>query len=247
MSELYAMLHRGHPGDIAFYLRLCEVAAAVLELGVGYGRVALPLARAGHLVVGLDIDEHLLALAREAARGETSEVKARLSLVCGDMATMSLGRLFDRVLVPFNAICCLLSRARLVACFRQIGSHLAPGGLLALDTYRAEHLHGGGDVDDDNDFEPVVAFAHSTGVLDVLERSSWEPALQRLDTTYRFVPRDGGELFEQTIKQRYLLASELERLLAETGFHVVDRAGGFLGEQLDDDAEHMVVVAEHRP
>src|SRR5690349_16339482 len=70
--------------DIAFYLAACAAAdGPIVELGVGSGRIAVPLCRAGHTVRGLDASPAMLARAR--ARAETFGVEERLELTLGDL------------------------------------------------------------------------------------------------------------------------------------------------------------------
>ncbi|HEX5501234.1 MAG TPA: class I SAM-dependent methyltransferase, partial [Thermomicrobiales bacterium] len=70
--------------DLPFYLELAAAQGGrVLELACGSGRVLVPLARAGHRVVGLDASPHMLALAREKLAAAGPEVAARATLVQG--------------------------------------------------------------------------------------------------------------------------------------------------------------------
>jgi O-methyltransferase involved in polyketide biosynthesis len=165
------------------------------------------------------------------------------------MTRFSLGRRFERVLIPYNGLCCLLEPTAVRSCLEHAREHLAPGGRLALDVYRADDLHHDApdDQGEEDDDEPVVAIDHGDRIYRVYEESSWQRAPQRLDTCYRFVPADGGEILEQTLCQRYLLANELEELVSDAGLVVVERAGGFAGEPLDDEADELVLVAERKP
>ena len=54
--ELYDTIHRGNGGDVGFYVGLCQGVRRVVEFGVGTGRIALALARAGTEVVGVELD-----------------------------------------------------------------------------------------------------------------------------------------------------------------------------------------------
>ena len=252
--ELRAALHRGNPGDVAFYRRLCAGGARVLELGAGYGRVAIPLARAGSEVVALDVDREMLALAEATATSEPSEVRARLSYTVQDMTSFSLGRRFERVIIPYNGLCCLLEPGDLRACLEHARDHLVAGGRLALDVYRANDPDEATDQADepeadepgDDEGEPLVAIEHEGRIYLVYEESRWQPAPPRLDTRYRFVPEGGGEALEQLIRQRTLGASELEALVTEADLSVVELAGGFHGEPFDDEAEQLVLIAERK-
>lgn len=120
-----------------------ELAAAegspVLDLGAGTGRVSLALARAGHEVVALDIDEVLLTALRDRAGA------LPVTTVRADARDYELGRRFPLLVAPMQTVQLLggaAGRARFLAC---AAAHLAPGGLLAcaladaLDAFDAEH------------------------------------------------------------------------------------------------------------
>jgi SAM-dependent methyltransferase len=242
-SELYEQLHRGHDGDLRFYENACAGADGVLELGAGAGRVTIPIARAGAQVLGLEIDETMLTLARRAVALETPEVQARVSWVQSDMSDFTLARRFDRVILPYNTLLCLLSSEDVARCLACVHRHLKPKGQLIFDVYQADPMHEDNDDEEDDDDEPIVTIDHAAGVFDVYEQSTWLRKQQRLDTAYHFVPRNGQEGFAQHIPQRYLLGPEIHQLLSDSGFRRLHHQGGFFGEPLDDDALHHVVIA----
>lgn len=245
-ARLYVDLHRGHPGDVAFYVKLCAGADRVVELGCGAGRLAIPVARSGASVVGIDVDEGLLGLAANAVAAEPPAVQSRLRFVCADLAAESLpvDPPADRVLLPYNTLLCLPEACLQRRCLGHARRLLRPGGELVLDVYDADLMHEEAEVEpDDACFDHVVTLNRGAEVLDVYEQSTWRREEQRLDTTYRFVTRGDGAYVDQVIAQRYLLADELSAMLAAEGFAVVHELGGFGGEPRDDDSEVRVVVA----
>ncbi|MFP6685551.1 MAG: class I SAM-dependent methyltransferase [Polyangiaceae bacterium] len=242
-SELYERLHRGHDGDLCFYENACTDCNRVLELGAGAGRVTIPIARAGAQVLGVEIDEAMLTLARRAVALETPEVQARVGWVQSDMSDFTLAGRFDRVILPYNTLLCLLSSEEVARCLACAHRHLKPDGQLIFDVYRADTMHEEDDDDDEDDHEPIVTIDHAAGVFDVYEQSTWLRQEQRLDTVYHFIPRDGQEAFAQHIPQRYLLGPEIHQLLRDSGFRLLRHEGGFFGEPLDEEALHHVVVA----
>ena len=94
----YDLFVEGGPfeGDVDFY-RACtrRFGRTVLELGVGTGRVAIPLAQAGCTVTGLDLAPAMLDLAAQKIATLPFEAAARVDLVQGDMADFDLKRTFD--------------------------------------------------------------------------------------------------------------------------------------------------------
>ena len=115
----------GYAEDLALWRELAG-AGPVLDLGCGTGRVALDLAAHGVPVVGLDVDEVLLAELRRRAGGMPIET------VRADARDFDLGRRFPAVLAPMQTVQLLggaAARADFLRCAR---AHLEPGGLLAI-------------------------------------------------------------------------------------------------------------------
>jgi SAM-dependent methyltransferase len=243
-AALYAAVHRGTAGDLAFYRSACEGARRVLELGCGAGRLAIPLARDGHEVVGVDIDEALLDIARSKIRQTPAALRARLDLRVGDMRALELEELrFDRVLIAHSTIYCLQSDDDVRAMLREVRSYLAPAGQLLIDAYSADGFHDVLDPDADDPLTEIVRVTASGRLWRVLERSDWDREAQRVEAHYRHVPAGGGRAIDTTIIHRYMRAAQLETLLREEGFDDVRIAADFEGTPYGEDAEHMVVTA----
>ena len=128
VAPFYDLDLEGYEDDVALYRLLAEQATdGVLELGCGTGRVALALAADGYEVVGVDISEAML----EIARGRAGSAAA--SWVHGDLRTLDLDREFLLVLVPLGGLQHMEELDDLVAALASIGRHLAPGGLAVVD------------------------------------------------------------------------------------------------------------------
>jgi SAM-dependent methyltransferase len=237
VATLYALIHRGTPGDRAFYRSVCAGGARVLELGVGAGRIALDLVSRGHFVCGLDREPALLDVARQEALDLGDEERERLRLVRGDMRQVNLDERFDRVIVPFNALCCLTDREALESCFTCVRAHLEPDGLFAFDIYRGDPETT---IDDQEDH--LVRLEHDGRTWDVYERALTHDDPLRADTRYRFAADDGTE-HELVIEQRLLDDDEVRSALEASGLEVRSTAGSFSDEKLEDESPHLVVVA----
>lgn len=105
----------------------------VLELGVGTGRVAIPIAKDGHEVVGLDRSPAMLARAARKAKA----ARAKLTLVEADVRSFALERTFALVTIPFNTFLMLTPDERW-ACLARCREHLAPNGRLAIDVFQPD-------------------------------------------------------------------------------------------------------------
>ena len=125
----------GSPEDVATAVADLAAGGAVLELGVGTGRLALPIADRGLDVTGLDASSAMLDVLRAKPGAE------RLTLVEGDMACPDPSRTgladgsFSLVLIGFNTLFNLTSEAAQVACVTHVARLLRPGGRFVLEAF----------------------------------------------------------------------------------------------------------------
>lgn len=242
-AELYALTHRGNPGDVEHYVTLCRGAASVLELGSGYGRMLLALAAPARTLFGLELDPHLLRLGREAVTTLPAAKRRGVTIVQGDMQRIAVGRRFERVILPYNALYCLLTPATVERCFRSVHAALEPGGLFAFDVWNADRL-----VDDD--FAPteneraLTAFEHAGRRWVAFESCRRGRGEARLDVTYSYVPSGRAARRSQVVKQRYYRPHQLLALLAKAGFALHTKLGSFTGARFSERSTRLVVVAQ---
>jgi SAM-dependent methyltransferase len=225
---------------------------AVLELGVGAGRVASALAADGVHVVGVERDACAIALGRRA------HPSPRIEWVQGDMRGVDLERQFDRVILPYNGLFTLATDDDVRACFLTAARHLSPNGYFVFDFWVADPFHaeeaddhdgdsGDGGQGHDEEDEPVATIRYAGTEYDVFESTRWSRAAQRVDATYRYVPRGGGAELRSDVMSRYLLCAQIEPLLRAAGLELVVRHGDFDQSAWDEDCERMIVTAQHAP
>ena len=98
-----------------------------LELGIGTGRIALPLVRRGVEVHGIDLSPDMVAQLRDKPGGE------EVPVTIGDFATTTVEGTFSLAYVVWNSIMNLGTQEAQVACFRNVASHLEPGGTFVIE------------------------------------------------------------------------------------------------------------------
>lgn len=98
-----------------------------LELGIGTGRIALPLARRGVAVHGIELSRAMVARLRAKPGG------AEIGITIGDFATAAVDGTFSVAYVVFNTIANLTTQAAQVACFRNVAAHLEPRGCFVVE------------------------------------------------------------------------------------------------------------------
>jgi len=233
-AALYEAVHHGNAGDMAFYQDACA-GARVLELGCGSGRIGASLAATGTDVIGLDRNFDALRLAN--SRG--------LRCVAADMRHFRLRRRFQRIIIPYCGLYCLLNDDDVVACLINARRHLMPGGQIIFDGYAVDESALAVLGKARRTPREKVAEVHVEGRWwDVSESTIAWPESQRIDATYEHVPRGGGRCIKATVRQRYLLSFELPDVLARAGLMLVALHGDFEGDAYGPMSEHLVVRAE---
>jgi SAM-dependent methyltransferase len=194
--------------------RLAELAGdgGALELAIGTGRIALPLAARGVRVAGIDSSEAMLARLREKPGGE------RIEAVVGDMAATRVDGEFSLVYLVFNTIFNLTSQDGQVACFQNAAAHLRPGGRFVIEARVPElqRLPLG---------QTVLPWRADPGGMSYYV---YDVVTQRLSGQhYHFV--DGGVQPSPT-EMRYAWPAELDLMARLAGMRLQDRWGGWSRE-----------------
>lgn len=247
IARYYDALHSAQTADIGYVLALAgRVGGPVLECGCGTGRIALPLARAGFAVTGIDASPDMLDLAIEKLRKEKDSVRGRVHLVQADMTNFALPEShFNLAVVSFNTFL-HLEGAQKQQALKTISHHLRPGGTLFIDlanphviiqTPNDHMLTLEQMLDDPETAEKVLVFAQNQ--LDL--------QAQTLQITWLFdrSPAGGGPVTREVVSgsYHYLYAHEVELLLADTGFTPVAFYGDYNQEAFNEDSERLLVVA----
>lgn len=242
-AQLYALTHRGNAGDVSHYVELCRGASSVLELGCGYGRMLEALARPERALVGLELDSTLLRLGRETVAALPRGLARSVTLVRGDMQRFELGRRFQRVILPYNALYCLLTSRAVEQCFRAVRAALEPDGLFGFDVWNADPWYAQSLSPERGD-EPLAAFEHAGRVWHAYERCRRGRGPARLDVTYSYVPDGRGAPRTQIVRQRYYHSRELLELLSRCGFVVKSTLGSFSGGRFGSRSTRLIVTAK---
>ena len=142
LARLYDVDLVDDPGDVDLYLALADRAGGgILEIGVGTGRLAVPLAAAGWSVTGVDRDPAMLGRARARARAAGPGAAGRLELVEADAVDLRLHdeagapRTFGLAIIALNTLMLFGERSSQAAAVRTLAEHLAPGGIAVVDLW----------------------------------------------------------------------------------------------------------------
>lgn len=138
-ADDYDALHDPGTTDQAVAL-ISEIAGSgrILELAIGTGRVALPLAAKGHEIMGIDGSPEMVAKMREKPGGPD------IPVVIGDMADVGVDGPFDHIFLIFNTLFNLPDQDTQIRCFRNVSERLAPGGTFLIEAFVpdfSEYVH----------------------------------------------------------------------------------------------------------
>jgi len=123
-------------GDVEFYIECArELGGPVLEVATGTGRVLWPIAKAGFDIVGIDISDQMLAMARAKGEREHAAVRERVKLHQADMTLFELKRPFQLAIIPFRAFQHLTLPEQQRAALNCINRSLVVGGHLIIDVF----------------------------------------------------------------------------------------------------------------
>lgn len=142
IARLYDLDLSVDPGDVELYEALAKrTGGPIVELAVGSCRIAAPLAAAGYGVVGVDVDEAMMARGRARLAAAGREVADRVELIEADMTAAAdeprvvAGGPYQLAILALNSILILTTPARQRAALRAMARLLAPGGLAVVDVW----------------------------------------------------------------------------------------------------------------
>ena len=218
----YAAWSAHMTADVAFYVELARAAKGPLvELAIGNGRVAIPVAQAtGRRVIGIDSSPAMLAQAHANAAAAGVDLELRE----GDMRDLTLDERAALIYCPFRALLHLPTWADRRRTFERVAAALRPDGRFAWNAFAFDH-HIAVRLDGTHQTDPVP---HTT---------RYAVGDNRIDMTLD----DGG-----TSSLWWATKNEWLGLLDVAGLEVEALYGGFAREPFGDDSREYVFVARHR-
>ncbi len=246
-AAYYDFTYKRRRHDVRFYVQMAEqYGGPVLELGVGSGRVATAIARAGIDVVGIEPVAAMLNAAKEKQKALPKGKQGHLTLRRGDARTVRLARTFPLVISPFNVFMHLYTRRCLERAFASVRAHLAPKGRFVFDVLmpdlRAMTRNPGR-------LLKGPKLRHPTTGRPLYYMEAFDYDAVREVQMVSMIFQDAERLDEMTIvplSQRQFFPQELELLLHYNGFVIEHRYGDFSRGELDGTSESQIIVARAR-
>jgi SAM-dependent methyltransferase len=227
IAELYDPWSRSVTEDVPFYVAEARKAGGpVVELGVGTGRIAVPTARAGIAVIGVDSSVAMLDVCRRAA--EAAGVTALLDLRLGELAAPPVPERVRLVTCPFRSFLHLPDEESRLATLTAVRELLVPGGRFIFDVFAPRR--------DD------IRETHGRWIErepEIFERADWDEEARTLTLSVR------GPSGETTMRLAWLTAREWRKTLKTAGFEV-ERCYGWFDYRPYRGGEDMVFVARRK-
>jgi SAM-dependent methyltransferase len=207
---------------------LAELAGdgPILELAIGTGRVALPLARRGLAVQGIDGSSAMVAKLREKPGGD------QIPVTLGDLTDVAVAGRFALIFILFNTFFGLPSRDHQLRCLAHVAEHLTPDGLFLMETSVPDlsRFESGRKSIERIDYDEVT----------LIDASTHDPAAQRIDTEHVLIREGGTHVHRYSVQ--YASASELDAMAKGAGMRLRERRGGWRGEPFAGDGHTCVSV-----
>jgi SAM-dependent methyltransferase len=248
LARLYDLDLLEDPGDLNLYLALAtRTGGPILELAVGTGRLAIPLANAGHDVTGVDLDPAMLERARWALDRASRSAAGRLELVEADLLDVDLPAAgsYRLAFIALNSLFLLTTRDAQREAIRTLVRHLAPGGMAVVDVWLP-------DPDDLARFDGRLAFEYlrmdpETGrEVTKIATARYDAASAVVDLTSIYEESRPGEPAIRWIRRdalRLVGADELRAHAEDAGLVVEELAGSYDMEPLRAGSERAILVA----
>lgn len=240
----YTQTYAPRRADVAYYRALAEEHGAVLEQGIGNGRIALAMAEAGASVVGIDASRPMLADLRARLRAAAPAIRRRIEVHEGDLRTTKLGRKFPLVICPFNTALHLYDRPDVEQWLARTREHLKKRGELVFDIAMPlpEDL-----ARDPNEAFAIPPFQHpALGRVKYREHFDYDRVRQILFVSMFFTPRKAADEVMTPLAHRQFYPREMEALLHYNGFEVTALYGDFARGPLTQRSDVMVWHARPR-
>ena len=226
----YDRLYGGRPDAdaAASMLSLLAGGGRALELGIGTGRIAIPLAARGVEVHGVDVSEEMIR------RLSAKPAAAGIHALVGDFADLAMDGCFELIYAVFSSFFGLTTQEAQVGCFRRVAKHLADGGVFVIEAFvpdPSRYVQG-----------RYIGVTHVETGSAGIDVSLHDSVNQRLSTQHVLMEAAGNRLFPSLI--RYAWPSELDLMARLAGLQLRDRWSDWSGSPFTSASRNHISIYE---
>lgn len=207
IAEAYDELYADYDEAAIDLLHELAGGGRVLELGIGSGRIALPLHHRGVDVMGIDASPAMIAKLHAKPDG------AGIEVVQGSFAQIDVAGQFDLIYVVFNTFYALLTQAEQVQCFRSVAEHLTEAGVFLIEAFVPDLSR--------YDDRQSVRTLNLSGDRVSLDVAQLDPLTQQVASHHVFLSEEGIRLYP--VKLRYAWPSEFDLMAQLAGLSLKHR------------------------
>jgi SAM-dependent methyltransferase len=226
IAGVYDEWYAGYDETTIDVLKELAHGGRALELGIGTGRVALPLQQAGVEVHGIDASEAMVAQLKAKPGGES------IPVTLGNLGDVAVEGQYDLIYVLFNTLYALLTQEDQVQCFNNVAQRLVPQGRFAIECFVPDLSRF-----DRGQTVRAVALEEDEVRLDVTKHDA---VAQQITSQHVLLTEGGIRLFP--VKLRYAWPTELDLMARLAGLKLENRWGDWRkGAFTDDSGTHISV------
>jgi SAM-dependent methyltransferase len=229
IADIYDEMHEGKfdtEGAVSF---LADVAGKgpVLELGIGTGRVAVPLVERGLEVHGIDASEAMVQRLRAKPGGD------RIAVTLKDFAGVDVDGTFSLVFVVYNTLFALVTQEDQLKCFHNVAARLAPDGVFVIEAFVPDQARFGR-------YQQRVEAGDLSLDRVRLEVARHDPVNQRIDGQHMVFSEKGTRLYP--VHLRYAWPSELDLMARLASLRLRERWGNWRRDPFTESSERHISV-----
>jgi SAM-dependent methyltransferase len=218
---------RGDEAETVAFLAQLAGSGPALELAIGAGRIALPLAATGIRVDGVDFSPAMIARLRDKPSGEN------IAITMGDFVDVGVSGSYHLIYIVYNAFFNVLSQDDQVRCFENVAAHLDDGGVFVIEAFTPGFLHR---LMNDQHVE-TEAIEMGEVALSIMRHDA---ATQTLEQNHVRLTSAGARF--APVVQRYAWPAELDLMARIAGLELKGRWGGWKREPFLSSSERHVSV-----
>jgi SAM-dependent methyltransferase len=226
-AKRYDNVERGDEVEAVAWLEQMAKGGPALELAIGTGRIALPLAARGIRVDGIDLSTAMVAQLSTKPGG------ADIDVTMGDFADVAVPGKYRLIYVVFNTLFNLLTQDEQVRCFENVADHLTDDGVFVVEAYVPAFLHRLRD----NQYVEAEAIEVGEVKLDVLRH---DMSTQIIEESHVSLSPAGVRM--NPIVQRYAWPAELDLMARIAGLRLKERWAGWNRGPFTSDSDNLVSV-----